>query len=121
MLSKRQETQRQRRELHQELRALGFGRLMRGSIVERLRRCGRASCACARDAGARHRERYLSIHVEGRTVAIHLRPEDEERVKKATEAYRRLWTIIEGLTACEVADLRREARERARGRKRRQE
>lgn len=119
MPSKRQETQRRRRELHEELRALGFERLMRGSIVERLRRCGRGSCACARDPGARHRERYVSIHLKGRTVAIHLRPDDEERIENAVEAYRRLWAIIDGLTLCEVADLRREARERSRGRKRR--
>jgi hypothetical protein len=121
MLSKRQETQHRRRELHAALRALGFERLMRGSIVERLRRCGRKSCACARDPSARHRERYVSIHLEGRTVAIHLRPDDEERVRRAIEAYRRLWTIVEGLTACEVSDLRREARERTRARRRRQE
>jgi hypothetical protein len=29
-------------------------RLMRGSLVERLRRCGRPNCACARDPAARH-------------------------------------------------------------------
>jgi hypothetical protein len=42
-----------------------------------------------------------------------------ERVRPAVEAYERLWAIINGLTACEVADLRREARERSRGRRRR--
>ena len=92
---------------------------MRGSIVERVRRCGRAACACAKDPGARHRERYISIHLDGHTVAIHLRPEDEARVRQAMEAYARLWEIINGLTACEVADLRREAQERVRGRRRR--
>jgi hypothetical protein len=119
MLSKRQETQRQRGELHEQLRGLGFEHLMRGSIVERRRKCGRASCACARDPDARHPERYLSVSLDGRTVAIHLRLEDEERVRKAIAAYARLWGIVNGLTICEVADLRREASERARGRRRR--
>ncbi len=119
MLSKRQETQKRRRRLHEQLRAFAFERVMRGSIVERARKCGRASCACARNPSARHREKYVSVHLDGRTVAIHLRPEDEERVRGAVGAYARLWEIINGLTACEVADLKREARERARARKRR--
>lgn len=54
-------------------------------------------------------------------MAIHLRPEDEDRVRRAIAAYSRLWEIINGLTGCEVADLRREARERVRGKKRRAE
>jgi hypothetical protein len=120
VLSKRQETQQRRRELHEALRSLSFGHLMRGSVVERARRCGREGCACAGDPKARHRGKYVSVHLDGRTVAIHLRPEDEERVRHAIDAYHRLWTIINELTSCEVADLRREARERARGRKRRQ-
>jgi len=121
MLSKRQETQQRRRQLHEQLRALGFEHLMRGSIVERARKCGRARCACARNPSARHREKYLSVHLDGRTVAIHLRPEDEERVRRAIGAYARMWEVINELTACEVSDLKREARERARARKRRAE
>lgn len=105
--------------MHQALRALAFQPLMRGTIVERARRCGRAECACARDPKARHVGKYLSVHLDGRTVAIHLRPQDEDRVRVAIEAYGRLWEIINGLTSCEVADLRREARERSRSRKRR--
>lgn len=119
MLSKRQETQKQRRLLHEQLRALSFEHVMRGSIVERARKCGRASCACSRDPGARHHEKYLSVHLDGRTVTVHLRPEDEGRVRQAIEAYARLWEILNGLTGCEVSDLKREARERTRTRKRR--
>ena len=121
MFSKRQETQQRRQRLREELRALAFGPLMRGSIVERARRCGRAECACAKDPKARHSGKYVSVNLDGRTVAIHLRAEDEERVRHAIEAYGRLWEVVNGLTSCEVADLRREARERARGRRRRRE
>jgi len=119
VLSKRQETQRRRQRLREDLRTLAFGPLMRGSIVERARRCGRAECACAKDPKARHLGKYVSVNLDGRTVAIHLRPEDEERVRQAIEAYGRLWEVINGLTSCEVADLRRESRERSRARKRR--
>jgi hypothetical protein len=116
--SKRQETERRRRQLGEALRVLAFAPLMRGSIVERVRRCGRAKCACASDPKARHRGTYLSVSLDGRTVAIHLRPEDEQRARYAIDAYRRLWEIVNGLTVCEVADLRRAARERSRRRRR---
>jgi len=121
MLSKRDETQRRRRRLQEELRSLAFAHLMRGTIVERRRRCGRANCACAADPEARHPEKYLSVNLEGRTVALSLRAEDEPRAQRAIDAYQRLWRIINALTSCEVADLRREARERGRGRRRRRE
>ena len=121
MASDREDTQRRRRQLHQELRALSFEPLMRGSIVERLRRCGRPNCACARDPEARHGGQFLTVSLDGRTQALHLRPDDEPRVRQAIASYQRLWDIINGLTACELSDLRREAKERRRSRRRRQQ
>jgi len=119
MGSEREDIQRRRRHLHEELRALSFEPLMRGSIVERVRKCGRANCACARDPSARHSGQFFTVHLDGRTHALHLRPEDEPRVRQAVAAYLHLWEIINGLTACELSDLRREARERRRSRRRR--
>lgn len=119
MSSDRVATQRRRRQLHEEIRALSFEPLMRGSIVDRLRRCGRPNCACARDPDARHGGKFFTVHLDGRTRALHLRPEDEERVRKAIAAYDRLWKIINTLTTCELSDLNRQARERRRSRQRR--
>ena len=119
MSSDREETQRRRRRLHEELRALSFAPLMRGTIVERVRKCGRPNCACAKDPAARHGGKFLTVHLDGRTEAAHVRPEDEERLRKAIAAYSRLWEIVNELTACELSDLRREARERRRSRQRR--
>ena len=118
MASDRAEIQRRRRQLREQLRALSDEPLMRGSIVERLRRCGRPNCACARDPKARHGGRFLTVHLEGRTHALHLRPEDEARVRRAITAYDRVWEIINGLTACELRELRRAGRERRRARRR---
>jgi hypothetical protein len=118
MASDREEIQRRRRQLHEQLRAVGGEPLMRGSIVERLRRCGRPNCACARDPEARHGGKVLTVHLAGRTHVIHLRPADETRVRQAITAYGRVWEIINGLTACELRDLRREGRERRRARRR---
>ncbi len=121
MTSDREETQRRRRQLHEALRALSFEPLMRGSVVERQRRCGKPNCACARDPQARHGGKFLTVSLEGRTQAVHLRPDDEVRVRGAIAAYERLWEIINGLTACELSDLRREVRERRRSRRRRRQ
>ena len=92
---------------------------MRGSIVERRRRCGKANCACASDDKARHGGLYLSVHLDGATQAVPLRPSDVERVRDAIDRYQRLWETLTDLTRCELAELRRAASERRRGRARR--
>lgn len=103
----------------EQLRRLTFEPLMRGSIVERVRRCGRSNCACARDDDARHGGKFLTVSLAGRTEAVHLRPEDEEEIAKAIAAYEKLWSLVNELTSCEVTELRRRARERQRARRRR--
>jgi hypothetical protein len=119
MPSERALTQRRRRDLHEQLRALSVAPLMRGSLVERLRRCGRPNCACAGDPQKRHGGKFLTVQLDGHTHALHVRPEDEPKVRLAIDAYGKLWKIINGLTECELSDLRREARERRRSRRQR--
>jgi hypothetical protein len=86
--------------------------------VERLRRCGRSNCACARDPKRRHGGTFLTVQIQGHTHAVHVRPEDEARIRRAIETYARLWDVINELTACELAILKSEARERRRSRRR---
>lgn len=117
MPSDRELTQRRRRRLREEWRALSLEPLMRGSLVERWRRCGRPNCACAQDPGKRHGGKFLTVQLHGRTHAVHIRPEDEARVRAALDAYSRLWDLINELTACELSDLKREVRERRRARR----
>jgi hypothetical protein len=119
MASDREETGRRRHQLREQLRALTCEPLMRGSVVERRRRCGKPNCACAADPRARHGGKVLTVFLDGRTQVVPLRGEDEPRVRRAVAAYERAWRIINGLTACELSDLRREARERRRSRRRR--
>ena len=119
MGSDRQAVQRRRRQLHEQLRALTHEPLMRGSVVERRRKCGKPNCACASDPDARHGGKVITVFLDGRTQALALRIEDEARVRRAIEAYERAWRIINELTECELADLRRQARERQRSRRRR--
>ena len=119
MPSERQEIQRRRRALQRQVRALSGEPLMRGSIYQRRRRCGRRGCACAEDPDALHTCQFLTVFLDGRTRGFHLRAEDEERAQQAIAAYHRLWKVVNELTACEVAELRRQVRERRRERKRR--
>ena len=116
MPSERHAIDRRRRELHQQLRALSVEPLMRGSIYQRRRRCGRRSCACATDPKALHPGQFLTVFLDGRTRGFHLRAEDEARAQEAIAAYHRLWQVVNALTACEVAELRRQGRERQRRR-----
>jgi hypothetical protein len=117
--SRSQELQHRRILLLSRMRSLVAEPLMRGSIVERTRRCGKPNCACARDPKARHGGLYLSVHLDGTTQAVHLRPEDVEPVRDAIERYQRLWETIDQMTACQLAELRYAASERRRGRTRR--
>ena len=119
MPSERDEIQRRRRTLQQQLGALSVEPLMRGSIYERRRRCGRPRCACATDPNALHPGKFLTVFLDGRTRGFHLRAEDEARAQQAIAAYTRLWKVVNALTACEVAERRRQVRERQRARTRR--
>ncbi len=118
MASHRERTQRRRLHLCEALRALSFEPLMRGSLVERVRRCGRPNCVCASDPRRRHAGKFLTVQLGGHTHALHVRPQDEARVRAAIDAYARLWDVVNGLTACELSDLKRQARERRRARRR---
>jgi hypothetical protein len=89
---------------------------MRGTLVERLRKCGRPNCACAKDPAARHGGLFLTVSLCGKTQAIHVRPEDEPRVRAAIAAYHELWEVINGLTECEIASLKQEIKARKRSR-----
>jgi len=119
MPSERHAIERRRRDLRQQLRALSVEPLMRGSVYQRRRLCGRRNCACAKDPKALHPSTFLTVFLDGRTRGFHLRAEDEARAEKAVAAYNRLWKVVNELTACEVAELRRQIRERQRARTRR--
>jgi len=62
--------------------------LIRGSVVKRRRVCGHPRCRCVTQKQL-HVSAYLSVPVEGRTRTVHLPAEDEQRVREATERYRR--------------------------------
>jgi hypothetical protein len=110
---------RRRKQLREALISLANEPLMRGSLVERRRTCGRRNCACAKDDAARHPGLHFSVRLGGRLESMHVRPGDEARLRAAIDASGRLWDILTELTECELADLRRQTRERRRSQARR--
>lgn len=119
MRSDREATLRRRRLLHAQLRELSCEPLMRGTIVERRRKCGKANCACAKYPAARHGGKVVTVFLDGRTQVVALRAEDEDQVRAAIAAYDRVWKVINGLTSCELSELKRQIRERRRAKRRR--
>ena len=95
--------ERQRDGLLARLHALP--NLMRGSVYERPRKCGRATCACA-TGGPKHRTRQLTVTLKGRTHTRYVRRGEVEDVQALIAGYATLWAIVEGLTAVNLALLR---------------
>lgn len=90
--------------------------ILRGSVVVRFVRCGKAGCRCADGEG--HRATYLSVTLRGgRTEQVSL-PSDLVRVAKRQIAnYDAWWKAVEKVSAINREHLRAE-REKRRTRKR---
>ena len=97
---------RRRKRLLAELSESLKPELMRGSVVESSRKCGRASCVCVRE-GKRHRRTALSVNLAGKTRSIHLDAEREGMARAGVAAYARLWTLLDKLTELNLALLSR--------------
>jgi len=76
--------------------------LMRGTLYERERKCGRAACTCA-TGGPRHKGLQLTVNVGGRTRTRYVRQGERAMIEERITAYRRLWEIVEELTAVNLA------------------
>lgn len=104
-------TNAQRRRLEEQRDALlarlhTLPNLMRGSLYERGRKCGRASCACAQ-GGPKHPTRQLTVTLGGTTRSRYVRLEEVAPVRALLAAYEELWAIVNALTAVNLALLHR--------------
>jgi hypothetical protein len=100
-------TDAQRRRLEQQRAALlarlhTLPNLMRGSVYERGRKCGRASCACAQ-GGPKHPTRQLTVTLEGATRSRYVRLEELAQVRALIATYEELWALVNALTAVNLA------------------
>ncbi len=71
--------------------------LMRGTVYERLRKCGRRSCTCAGE-GPKHTTRQLVVNLKGRVHTRYVRTGEMENVQALVAAYAELWEIVTELT-----------------------
>lgn len=100
-------TDARRRRLEQQRDALlarlhALPNLMRGSVYERLRKCGRASCACAQ-GGPKHPTRQLTVTLGGATRSRYIRLEEVAQVQALIATYEDLWALVNALTAVNLA------------------
>lgn len=72
----------------QAQRVMGHAPLVRGSFYRYRRRCGKASCRCAR--GALHVGQAFSIRAGGRSQTLPLAGVDREELSRHVGAYREL-------------------------------
>ena len=79
--------------------------LMRGSVYERPRKCGRASCACAQGR-PKHTTRQLTVTLRGQTHTRYVRREEVVQVQALLAAYEELWRLVDELTAVNLELLR---------------
>jgi hypothetical protein len=103
---------KRQRELLRYLRDLLVGNVMRGSVVETTRRCGKMNCRCARDEKKEHPQLLLSVSMGGQTRTAHIDRAHVDEVKCATSNYRRLTELLDQLTEVNIKLLRFPARER---------
>ena len=84
--------------------------ILRGSLIERYKRCGKPGCKCAEGRG--HGPKYyLSISHPGRRPEMDYIPaEFQEKVKIYLENYRKVKEILEELCAISRELLRRRER-----------
>ena len=83
----------------------GLPNLMRGSVYERERKCGRAACPCA-TGGPKHPTRQLTVTLRGRTRTRYVRQAELAHVQALIAAYHALWALVDELTAVNLALLR---------------
>ncbi len=72
--------------------------LIRGNLVEMRRVCGKKSCRCRTDAGARHRSLYLGLSLNGKHRMLYIPAEWEERVREWVARYSEVRQLLEQIS-----------------------
>lgn len=81
---------------------------LRGTLSERLRKCGKANCRCAQ--GDPHKSLYLVQSHAGKPRQICVPKAWEERVRQAVSSYQQLQQFIEEVSELEWKRLRERKR-----------
>ena len=83
----------------------------KGTVLQRMMKCGKAQCACATDASKRHGPYFeLTYKANGKTVNIKLSPEAAPLYRDAARQYRKLKTLLSRLDKLCKTILRHQAK-----------
>lgn len=81
--------------------------LLRGSLVEMRRHCGKAGCGCQADVARRHRSLYLALSLEGQRRMFYIPPAWEERVRAWTARYGEVREVLEQIARQRLGQVER--------------
>jgi len=92
-------------ELKGELQQLEF--FCKGTVLQRMMRCGKSQCACQKDPAKRHGPYFQrTYNANGKTVTINLTPETAPLYQAAARQYRKLKAALRRLERLSVTALR---------------
>ena len=74
------------------------GGFLHGSLIVMARRCGKPSCRCASDDGARHLSLCLGQTLGGRTTTVHIPADLEPLVRQWADNFREASRLLEQLS-----------------------
>jgi hypothetical protein len=74
---------------------------LRGTLVSRFRRCGRANCRCAREGEPGHGPAYYLIAAigPGKTVQVYVPKEHKEKVELWVQNFKQTREVLEEISA----------------------
>ena len=82
------------------------------TVLKRMMKCGKATCACHSDPGKRHGPYFeLTYKANGKTVNVKLKPEAAPLYKAASLQYRRLKILLTRLEKLSQIILRNHAKQ----------
>jgi hypothetical protein len=97
--------------LKRDLNAVGY--FCKGTVLKRMMKCGQKRCACQHDPSKRHGLYFeWTFKAKGKTINIHLQPEEAPVYQKAVGEYRKLKSLLtrmERLSRTTIARLARKA------------
>lgn len=95
----------EKQQLKKELVKLA-DKLIRGSLIHSRRKCGSKTCACA-NGGEGHPMTTLSISTtHSRNRQVYISADLVKDVEKGIASYKRVWEIIEELSAMNLMELK---------------
>jgi hypothetical protein len=97
------------RELRRDLEQLQH--FCKGTVLQRMMKCGKAHCACAADPTKRHGPYFeLTYKANGKTVNVKVSPEAAPLYRAASQQYRKLKVLLNRLEKLSQTILRHQAK-----------